>query len=92
MTTKGMLVVGITTALIDAFGARVLDALGLIEGLLSPSGSRLLLIVPLSLAFYGARLFVHFIAPGLLLAELYRLLRSRRAGASQSPPVADATS
>jgi hypothetical protein len=79
MSRKGTLIVCIMSALVNALGARVLDALGLIEGLLSPSGWRLLLIVPLSVAFYGARLFVYFIAPGLLLAELYGLLRSPRA-------------
>ena len=79
MSRKGTLVVCITSALVNALGARVLDALGLIEGLLSPSGWRLLLIVPLSVAFYGARLFVYFVAPGLLLAELCGLLRSPRA-------------
>jgi hypothetical protein len=79
VSRKGTLVLCITSALVNALGARVLDGLGLIEGLLSPAGWRLLLIVPLSLAFYGARLFVYFIAPGLLLAELYGLLRSPRA-------------
>jgi hypothetical protein len=78
VSRKSTLVFCVASALVNALGARVLDALGLIEGLLSPSGWRLLLIVPLSLAFYGARLFVYFIAPGLLLAELYGLLRSRR--------------
>jgi hypothetical protein len=78
MTAKSTLALCVTSALVNAVGARLLDALGLIEGLLSPSGHRLLLIVPLSLVFYGARLFVYFIAPGLLLAELYSLLRRRR--------------
>lgn len=76
MTRKSTLVLCVTSALGNALGARLLDALGLAEGLLSPGGHRLLLIVPLSLAFYGARLFVYFIAPGLLLVELYRSLRS----------------
>ena len=66
------------SALVDVLGARVLDSLGLIEGLLSPSGARLLLIAPLAALFYAARFCALFVAPGLLLgAQLLSLGRCR---------------
>jgi len=56
--------------LLDIGGARVLDALGLIEGLLSPSGAAFALLLPLAVVFYVARFTAWFIAPGLLLGAL----------------------
>ncbi len=67
----------LASALLNVIGARVLDALGLIEGLLSPSGGRLLLIVPVAVSFYAARFVAWFVAPGLLLGAL--LVRFRKA-------------
>lgn len=64
--------------LLDFLGARCLDALGLVEGLLSPNGGRLLLIVPVAVSFYAARFVAWFVAPGLLLGALGVWLRERR--------------
>jgi len=55
------------SALLNLLGARLLDRLGLIEGLLSPSGARLVVLVPVAVVFYAARFFAFFVAPGLLL-------------------------
>jgi hypothetical protein len=63
---------------LDFLGAHCLDALGLVEGLLSPNGGRLLLIVPVAVSFYAARFVAWFIAPGLLLGALGVWLRDRR--------------
>jgi hypothetical protein len=60
----------IVAALVELIGARVLDALGLIEGLLSPSGASPVALVPLALLFFGARFVTWFIAPGLVLGAL----------------------
>jgi hypothetical protein len=65
LSTAAYLVAG--SALLNVLGARLLDRLGLIEGLLSPSGARLLVLVPVAVAFYAARFFAFFVAPGLLL-------------------------
>jgi len=50
--------------------ARLLDTLGLIEGLLSPSRASPALLLPLALVFYATRMFAWFVAPGLVLSEL----------------------
>jgi hypothetical protein len=63
--------------LVDLGGARLLDALGLVESLLAPGGTRALLVLPLALVFYAARLLLVFVAPGLVLAFLVRLLLAR---------------
>jgi hypothetical protein len=55
------------SALLNLLGAQLLDTLGLIEGLLSPTGAQLALLVPVAVVFYTARFFAFFIAPGLLL-------------------------
>jgi hypothetical protein len=60
----------LVSALLDVLGARLLDSLGLIEGLLSPSGASALVLLPLAVAFYGARLAARFVAPGLVLGAL----------------------
>jgi hypothetical protein len=68
----------VVSALLNLLGAYVLDALGLVEGLLSPSGGRLLLIVPVAVSFYAARFVAWFIAPGLLLGALLVSFRTAR--------------
>lgn len=77
MTVRYAAVWLLVSALLNFIGARILDRLGLIEGLLSPSGSRLLLIVPVAVSFYAARFVAWFVAPGLLLGAL--LVSFRRA-------------
>ena len=56
--------------LCELIGARVLDTLGLIEGLLSPSGARLAWLIPLAVVFFASRLFAWFVGPGLVLGAL----------------------
>lgn len=68
----------VVSVLVNLLGSRLLDALGLIEGLLSPSGSRLLLIVPVAVSFYSARFIAWFVAPGLLLGALLVAIRKAR--------------
>lgn len=70
MTTSRALWVAGMAVLCDLIGARVLDALGLIEGLLSPSAASPLLLAPLALVFFAARLTAWFVAPGLLVGAL----------------------
>ena len=50
--------------------AYVLDAAGLIESLLSPSGVRLLWILPLAMLLYALRLTVYFIVPGVVVGSI----------------------
>jgi hypothetical protein len=59
-------------------GAYALDALGLIESLLSPSGARVLWLVPLAGLFYLVRFTLLFVAPGLALGALLLWLADRR--------------
>lgn len=68
----------VVSALLNLLGAHVLDAFGLVEGLLSPSGGRLLLIVPVAVSFYAARFIAWFIAPGLFLGALLLGFRKAR--------------
>lgn len=56
--------------LMNLAGAYLLDALGLIQGLLSPHGASIVFLVPLATVFYAARLSLYFVAPGLLLGAL----------------------
>jgi hypothetical protein len=70
VTLHKTLVLGLCCALVDLLGARLLDSLGLVEGLLAPNGAQLLLLVPLSCAFYGARLVTYFVLPALVVASL----------------------
>jgi hypothetical protein len=65
------------SSLLNLLGARLLDSLGLIEGLLSPSGARLAVLVPVAVMFYAARFFAFFIAPGLLLGAGAAALQPR---------------
>ena len=70
MTLHKALVVGLGCAFIDLLGARLLDSLGFVEGLLAPNGAQLLLLVPAACAFYGARLITYFVLPALVVARL----------------------
>ncbi len=76
---------------LDVGGAYVLDALGLVEGLLSPHGAGLALLVPLAAAFYLARLVLLFVAPGFVLGAILLWLADRRRpareGATSGPPL-----
>lgn len=69
-TLHKALALGVGCALVDALGARLLDSLGFVQGLLAPNGARLLLLVPLAFAFYGARLLTYFVLPALVVATL----------------------
>jgi hypothetical protein len=51
-------------------GAYLLDALGLVEGLLSPHGGTIGLLLPLAVVFYAARISLYFVVPGLLVGAL----------------------
>ena len=51
---------------VPVYGTRF--TLGLVESLLSPSGARLALVLPLSVVFFAARLLLFFVAPGLAIA------------------------
>lgn len=51
-------------------GAYVLDALGLVEGLLSPHGGTAALLLPLAVLFYTARILLLFVVPGLVAGAL----------------------
>ncbi|HEX2874432.1 MAG TPA: hypothetical protein VHP33_24425 [Polyangiaceae bacterium] len=76
-------------ALVNVLGARLLDELGLIEGLLSPSGAQLALLVPVAVVFYAARFFAFFVAPGLLLGAGAAALQphlQKLLGRSQAKP------
>lgn len=54
-----------------------LDALGLVESLLAPSGLRALAALPLAALFYLVRLALLFAMPGLLLVALLRWAAAR---------------
>jgi hypothetical protein len=56
-----------------------LDAVGLVESLLSPSGVQLLWILPLAALFYAVRLASFFVVPGLVASALILWLLDRAA-------------
>lgn len=62
-------------------GAYLLDALGLVEGLLSPHGGMLALLLPLAVVFYAARLLLLFVVPGLVAGALVLWAMDRREAA-----------
>jgi hypothetical protein len=64
------------TLVLNVLGARLLDRLGLVEGLLSPSGGNLALLVPVASLFYASRFGALFVAPGLLLGAVTARLLS----------------
>lgn len=47
--------------------AYALDAAGLVESLLSPSGGRLLWVLPMAVVFYALRLAAYFVVPGVVM-------------------------
>ncbi|MBK9265278.1 MAG: hypothetical protein IPM54_36530 [Polyangiaceae bacterium] len=59
-----------------------LDAAGLVEALLSPSGADLLWLLPLAALFYAVRLASFFLVPGLVASAailwLVDTVRARR--------------
>jgi hypothetical protein len=63
--------------------AYALDAAGLIESLLSPSGTRLLWILPLAVAFYALRLVVYFVVPGVVAGSLLMWALDRKSAKSR---------
>ncbi len=74
---------GAALLVVNGVGAHVLDALGLVEGLLSPHGAALALLLPLAGLFYAARIVVLFAAPGLVLGALVVWIVDRRASAGK---------
>jgi len=59
-------------------GAYLLDAVGLVQGLLSPSGAALLYLVPLAALYYVVRLTALFVVPGVVLGAAVLWLFDRR--------------
>jgi hypothetical protein len=59
-------------------GAYLLDALGLVERLLSPHDGTAALLVPLAVVFYTARILALFVAPGLVAGSLLLWAWDRR--------------
>lgn len=70
MTVPKVLLFCLGCVLFDVLAARLLDSLGLVEGLLSPNGAQLLLLVPLACAFYAARIITYFVLPALVFSAL----------------------
>ena len=77
MSIRKASVLLVASALVDTLGARSLDSLRLIEGILSPDGARWALLLPLAALFFTARLCCYFVAPGLLLGALVEFARLR---------------
>ena len=78
MSLQKALALGLGCALFNLVGARLLDSMGLVEGLLAPSGARLWLLVPVASAFYAVRLLSYFVLPGLIVATLCSRADERR--------------
>jgi len=72
------LVFAAAVLLLNLGGAYLLDALGLVEGLLSPHGGTAALLVPLAVAFYTVRILALFVVPGLLVSALILWAIERR--------------
>ena len=80
MTPRRTLVFAAAVFAINLGGAYVLDALGLVEGLLSPHSATLALLLPLAAVFYAARLVALFVVPGLLLGAFLLWAMDRAEG------------
>lgn len=85
MTPRRALVFAAAVFAMNLGGAYLLDALGLVEGLLSPHAGTIALLLPLALVFYVVRLLLFFVAPGLVAGALLiwaadRAKTRRRAG------------
>lgn len=61
----------------------VLDALGLVESLLSPSGLRVVAVLPLAGLFYVVRLALIFVMPGLVAAAVVLWVAGRWRGGAE---------
>ena len=70
MKLRSALGIWFATAALDQGMARLLDSMGLIEGLLSPADASPPLLLPLAAVFYAARFVARFVAPGLVLGAL----------------------
>jgi hypothetical protein len=64
------LVFAAVISILNLAGAYLLDALGLVEGLLSPHGGSIELLLPLAIVFYTARILLLFAVPGLVVGAL----------------------
>jgi hypothetical protein len=67
---KRTLIFGAAVLALNLGGAYLLDALGLVEGLLSPHGGTAALLVVLAAVFYTARILALFVVPGLVVGAL----------------------
>jgi hypothetical protein len=85
VTLHKALVFGLGCALVDLLGARLLDSLGFVQGLLAPNGAQLWLLIPLACAIYGARLITYFVLPALVVARLLRLREMTHASGNEAP-------
>ena len=81
---RRMLTFAAALAAIHLAGAYLLDALGLVEGLLSPSGGRLVYLIPLAVFFYVVRFLALFVAPGLVLGAIVLWVLDGRAASPRS--------
>lgn len=72
------LVFAAAVLLLNLGGAYLLDALGLVEGLLSPHGGTAALLVPLAVVFYTVRILALFVVPGLVAGALILWALERR--------------
>ncbi|MEZ4293681.1 MAG: hypothetical protein R3B70_01800 [Polyangiaceae bacterium] len=79
---KQWLIAGVLLV-VNLGGAYLLDAAGLVEGLLSPNGATLAFLLPLALLFYGARLLLLFVVPGMLLGSAVLWAMDRQAKRAQ---------
>lgn len=70
VTPRRTLIFAGAVLVVNLAGAYLLDAIGLVEGLLSPHGASAALLLPLAVAFYAARLAALFVVPGLVLGVL----------------------
>jgi hypothetical protein len=80
VTPKRTLVFAATVLVLNLAGAYLLDALGLVEGLLSPHGGTAAVLLPLAALFYTARILSLFVVPGLLAGALFWWVVDRRHG------------
>ena len=78
MTPRRTLVFAAVVLLMNLGGAYLLDALGLVEGLLSPHGGTAALLVPLAVVFYTVRILALFVVPGLVAGALILWALERR--------------
>jgi hypothetical protein len=63
----------IAIVLLHVTCAYSLDAAGLVESLLSPSGAQLLWILPWAAFFYALRIALFFVVPGVVIGNVILL-------------------